>query len=201
MSEPAICDRCRIAGWDANAQRGANVNRRSVVLPSPLHPAIVHFPIVLVFLLPLAVLAALWLIRKGARPSRAWTLPIVTAAALSASAWVAVETGESQEDQVEHIAGEGAMSRHEHAAEQFLLLSLGVLGVTALGLLRGRAGRLARGAAMAGTAVLLLSGYRVGHSGGQLVYGDGVNPGLTGVTTAAVASDREVDHDSDEEDE
>lgn len=170
------------------------------MLPSPLHPAIVHFPIVLAFLLPLAGLGALWLIRKGIRPALAWTFPLLTAAALSASAWVAVETGEGEEERVEHIAGEAAISPHEHAAEQFLLLSISVLGIAALGLLRGRAGRMARGAAMVGAAVLLLAGYRVGHSGGQLVYGDGVNPGLTGLTTASVDSDRKVDRDVHDED-
>ena len=39
------------------------------MLPDPLHPAVVHFPIVLTFLLPLAALGALWRARRspGAR--------------------------------------------------------------------------------------------------------------------------------------
>ena len=35
------------------------------MIPEPLHPAVVHFPIVLVVLLPLAAMTALLLIRRG----------------------------------------------------------------------------------------------------------------------------------------
>ena len=66
------------------------------MLLDPLHPAVVHFPVVLAFLLPLFAAGALWAIRRGAAPRRAWLLPIAGAAALALSAWVAVETGEAQ---------------------------------------------------------------------------------------------------------
>ena len=52
------------------------------MLPDPLHPAVVHFPIVLMVLLPFVAASALWAIRRGARPVRAWAVP-VGAAALS----------------------------------------------------------------------------------------------------------------------
>ena len=39
------------------------------MLPDPLHPAVVHFPIVLVFLVPIAAVLAVWVIRRGAFPS------------------------------------------------------------------------------------------------------------------------------------
>ena len=68
----------------------------STFIPDPLHPAIVHFPIVLTMLLPLFALGALWAIRRGARPMRAWGLTSAVAGALVASAWLAVQTGEGQ---------------------------------------------------------------------------------------------------------
>ena len=37
------------------------------MLPDPLHPAVIHFPIVLMVLLPLVAAWALWTIRRGAR--------------------------------------------------------------------------------------------------------------------------------------
>ena len=60
----------------------------------PLHPLVVHFPIVLSVLLPISALVALWAIRKGTTPRWAWALPVAVAAALTASAYVATETGE-----------------------------------------------------------------------------------------------------------
>jgi len=59
------------------------------VLPNPLHPAVLHFPIVQAFLLPLCAVGAMIAIRKGARPLRAWSLPLAVGAALTLSSWVA----------------------------------------------------------------------------------------------------------------
>ncbi len=103
------------------------------MLPNPLHPALVHFPIVLVMLLPIAAAVALWTIHRGTRPTRAWLVPLAFAAALSASAWLAVETGEQQEEKVEDVVGEAAMDTHAEGAERFLFLSLGVDGASGLG--------------------------------------------------------------------
>jgi hypothetical protein len=42
------------------------------MLPEPLHPAIVHFPIALASLLPVAVLLAILALRTGFLPVRLW---------------------------------------------------------------------------------------------------------------------------------
>ena len=68
------------------------------MLPDPLHPAVVHFPIVLTFLLPLAVLAALWHRRRHPGARGGWLIATGFAAALTASAWLAVQTGERDEE-------------------------------------------------------------------------------------------------------
>jgi uncharacterized membrane protein len=140
------------------------------VLPNPLHPAVVHFPIVLAFLLPLFAIGALVAIRKGARPLRAWAIPLTIAAALSLSTWVAVETGETQGERVERVVADQPLDTHEEAAELFLTLSVALLGVATVGLVRGTIGRAARISATAGAVALMIVGARVGHSGGQLVY-------------------------------
>lgn len=141
--------------------------------PNPLHPAIVHFPIVLVVLLPLLTVAALWVIRRGAAPRRAWLVPLLAAAALTASAWLAVQTGKSQEDRVESIVPAAALHEHEEAAERLLALSAIVLLVTATGLAGGVVGRAARYVTVAGALGLLTAGVWAGHTGGQLVYAHG----------------------------
>ncbi|MEO8624314.1 MAG: hypothetical protein ABI625_24750, partial [bacterium] len=70
-------------------------------LPEPLHPAVVHLPIALtLLLLPFAV-GALWAIRRGATPLRAWGIAAALSALLTFSSWVAVETGEQTAERVE----------------------------------------------------------------------------------------------------
>jgi len=148
------------------------------MLPSPLHPAVVHFPIVLMFLLPLAALAALWAIRRGSPGRRAWAVPVLVAATLSASAWVAVETGERDEDRAEDVVGKPTIHAHEEAAERFLALSGGVFVIALAGLLGGPVGRVARITGTAAALGLVIAGYQVGHTGGRVVYGDGTARGL-----------------------
>ena len=143
------------------------------MLPNPLHPAVVHFPIVLAFLLPLFAIGALVAIRRGARPLRAWSLPLALAAALTLSSWVAVQTGEAQDERVERVVAEQPLDTHEEAAELFLTLSGVLLLVSAMGLARGVVGRAGRITATVGAVALVVAAARVGHSGGELVYRHG----------------------------
>ncbi len=148
------------------------------MLPDPLHPAVVHFPIVLMTFLPLAALGALWALRRGVSPFRAWIVPSVMAGVLSLSAWAALQTGEAGEERAEDVVGEQVLSAHEEAAERFLAMSGIVFVIAAAGLLRGAPGRAARAVATVGTLALLVAGYQVGHSGGRVAYG---TPGAPGV--------------------
>ena len=136
----------------------------------PLHPLVVHFPVVLAVLLPISVVVALLLIRKGATARRVWSVPVAIAAAVAVSAWVATQTGESQEDRVERVVSEGALHGHEEAAERFLVLSGVLVLVAAAGLARGTVGRAARLVTAAGTVGIVVAGAQVGHSRGLLVY-------------------------------
>ena len=140
------------------------------MLPNPLHPAIVHFPVVLAIILPLFAIGAAWAIRRGARPRRAWSIPIAVAAALSLSAWAAVETGEEQDERVERVVAEQPLSAHEEMAEVFLAGSTALALLAIAGLAPGIAGKAARGATVLGSLILVVGAARVGHSGGQLVY-------------------------------
>ncbi len=158
------------------------------MIPSPLHPAVVHFPIVLVFLLPLMALAFLWAIRRGAAP-RQWIWVVLAAAALSLSAWAAVETGQDQEERVESAVPEGAIHTHEEAAELFLTLSLIGLVVVGVGLAPGKVGKAGRYAGTGVALLLILAGWRVGASGGELVYTHGAaQPYVTEGVPASIRS-------------
>ena len=155
------------------------------MLPSPLHPAIVHFPVVLAFLLPLFVAGAIWAIRRGANMRRAWMLPVVAAAALVLSAYVAVQTGGAQSERVERVVSEQAIESHEEMAEAFLAGSAAIVVVALTGLFGGVAGRAARIATGVGALALVGLVARVGHSGGQLVYRYGAASAYTSPTTGA----------------
>lgn len=143
------------------------------MVPDPLHPAIVHFPIVLAVLLPIFAAVAMWTIGRGTTPRRGWAAPVGLAAALALSAWLAVQTGEAQEEQVERVVAEQPLHAHEEAAETFLVAS-GVLAlVIATGLIGGRAGTIARGLGTAAAVAFVGLAAWVGHSGGELVYRHG----------------------------
>lgn len=145
----------------------------------PLHPLVVHFPIVLAVLLPISALGALWAIRKGTTPRFTWAIPVAMAAALTFSAWAASETGEREEDRVERVVGERALHGHEEAAERFLVLSGVLLVVATIGFVPRIIGEAARLVATVGAVGLLAAGVQVGHSGGELVYRHGAASAYT----------------------
>jgi len=166
----------------------------------PLHPLIVHFPVVLAVLLPISAVVALVFVRKGATARKAWSVPVVVAASLALSAWAATQTGESQEDRVERVVSERAFHSHEEAAERFLLLS-GVLAVVAVvGLARGNIGHAARLVSVVGAFGVLGAGVQVGHSGGLLVYREGAASAYTGAGVTSTETTARSGEDRDDED-
>lgn len=149
------------------------------MLPEPLHPAVVHFPVVLSLLLPLVALGAVWAVRRGARPRRAWSLTVLVAAALFSSSYLAVETGEKEEERVEETVAEQAIHTHEERGEFFLYLAGGTLVLTGLGLAGGMVGRAGRYASIGAALALVVAGWRVGRTGGELVYRHGAAAAYT----------------------
>lgn len=166
------------------------------MIPNPLHPAVVHFPVVLVFLLPIVALVALWVIRRGASVKRIWAIPILVAIALSAASFFAVRTGESEEERVERVVAESVLEEHEEAGEQFMFLSLGVLGLGLFGFMRGTVGSAARIMTFVAALGLTAMGARVGALGGELVYEHGAASAYTATDgTSADGAPREQDDD------
>lgn len=167
------------------------------MLPDPLHPAVVHLPVALALLLPLLGLIAALSMRRGAKRSFAWAPVVATAAVLFAGAWLAVETGEDQEERVEGVIAESALEDHEELAEG-VLVSAGVTFVlAALGLLPGRSGLLSR--VSAGIAMLALAAFTVlaGHSGGELVYRHGAAAAYVSTSAPGSASVHGLGEDDD----
>jgi uncharacterized membrane protein len=160
------------------------------MLPSPLHPAVVHFPVVLMFLVPLVAIGALWAIRRGSEARRVWAIPFVLSATLAISAFVAIRTGESEEDRVERVVSEAVLHEHEEAAERFLVLSGVLLLVAAAGFFPGHLGRAARYLTVAGSIGVIVAGVQTAAAGGELVYRHNAASAYT-TSGRAVAPDRD----------
>jgi uncharacterized membrane protein len=172
------------------------------MLPEPLHPAVVHFPVVFVVLLPIVALIGLFLIFRGGSARRSWIPVVALAAALTATSWVAVQTGELEEDTVERVVAESAIDEHEERAELFFPLTLAGLLVVSTGLLNGRPGQVMRGVFVAFALGLTYAGYEVGHSGGELVYEHGAASAYTEDSgSARDDSDRDVSRERERESE
>lgn len=170
------------------------------MMPDPLHPALVHFPIALAVILPVAAIASLVLIRRGSPPVRSWSWVVAVAVLLFGSSWLAVRTGEAQEERVEEAVPETAIHEHEEAAERFLYLSGLAVLIIGAGSMKGRFGILARYAGTASALFLVSAGYRVGTSGGELVYEHGAARAYTADVTATGPVPERGEHEELEDD-
>ncbi len=171
------------------------------MLPDPLHPAVVHLPMALAVLIPGFALLGTWLIYKGLLPARSWAMILLLQVLLVGSSWLALETGEQEEERVERVMAEDPIEEHEEAAERFLLLAgIGLLTCGA-GLLPYRRGTVGRIAGTVATIGVLAAGISVGHSGGELVYKHGAanayldGPASSGSAFATRHADDHEDHD------
>jgi uncharacterized membrane protein len=150
------------------------------------HPKVVHLPIALAILMPLvsAGLLAAW--AGGFLPRRVWVIAALLQALLVGTGWLALETGENEEDRVERVVAEKLIDAHAEAAEAFvwgagaiLLLHLAVVAIR-----DEKTARAAASAATLGTLLVLFLGYRTGEAGGALVYRHGAASAYAAATTA-----------------
>src|SRR5574340_485539 len=120
------------------------------LLPDPFHPAVVHFPIVLILLgAAAAIAAAFW---------RGGHLPQFAAALLALGAlgtWVAVESGESSGGLLENGSPrlESLVDAHETWAKRTFAATLVAALAAVASALVGRWPRLARGMAVVAALV------------------------------------------------
>ena len=148
----------------------------------PLHPAVVHLPLGLAFIIPLLAIGFAWALWTGRVRLRAWAVIVALQAVLFGAALIAMSTGEREEEQVESIVPHAALERHETYAAQFVWATGITLLLSALTLVfRPRIAT--RGlvvAAVAGTLIVAAAAIRVGHAGGQLVYAHNAGAAYSG---------------------
>jgi uncharacterized membrane protein len=172
----------------------------TAVIPDPLHPAIVHFPMALAVLVPGLAVLGTWVIARGLLPVRTWAVVLLLQVVLVGSAWLALETGEEQEERVERVVAERYIETHEEAAERFLWLAAIALIPIGAGLTESRRGLAMRIAGSVAAVAVLGAGVYVGHSGGELVYVHGAASayanGAPGADTAQPTGSH-AEHDDD----
>jgi uncharacterized membrane protein len=138
----------------------------------PLHPAIVHLPLGLAFIIPFLAAGFAWALWTGRVRPRAWIAIVGLQAVLLGAGLVAMNTGEREEDRVEAVVPHQAIERHEAYAEQFVW-AVGLTLVAAVLVLAFRNPGIARAMAVATVAASILvaaAAIRVGRAGGELVY-------------------------------
>lgn len=161
---------------------------------TPLHPAIVHLPLGLAFVIPLLAIGLAWALWTGRTQTRSWLIVILLQALLVAGGILAMNTGEREEDRVEAVVPKQALHTHESLATQFLwaagiTLGLAILPITSR---RPNVVRVLTGAAVVASFVVAGAALRAGHAGGQLVY---VNN--AGAAYGATGADQTAQSDQD----
>jgi uncharacterized membrane protein len=150
-----------------------------IPIPSPLHPALVHFPIVLILIGAAVAVMAVFL-RRWHLPSLAAGLLLAGAVGAMAATWSGEEADEGAGEVT--AQAEKILEDHEEWGERTRNLSI-VAGLIAAGAAAVRHPKISRGLGIAAAVAGLAASYAVavtGHYGGQLVYQHGV-----GVSTSA----------------
>ncbi len=166
------------------------------------HPKVVHLPMALAVLMPLisgGLFVAIW---RGWLQPRSWVIAVALQAILVGSSFVALETGEDEEDRVESIVDERHIHEHEEAAEAFAWTGVGALALVLLaaGMAMRGAGAVATGSgllAVLAAVVVLVLGLRVGSAGGSLVYEHNAGAAYGPESGAATPDAGREEHDDD----
>ena len=169
------------------------------LVPNPLHPAVVHFPIVLLLLGSVVAIAAVFL-RKHGVPTVAAGLLVLGAL----GAWGAVESGESDGGLLENTSPQtdSLVEAHETWAKRALIISIFAAFAAGGSVLAARWPRIARVVAVVAALISLAAAYGIyetGHRGGALVYrnGAGIQVATTKSPPPEAASGAAGERDND----
>ncbi|MFN7977357.1 MAG: hypothetical protein U0P30_04420 [Vicinamibacterales bacterium] len=156
----------------------------------PLHPAIVHLPLGLALLMPLAAAGFAWAVVTGRVRRQAWITVIALQALLVGAGFVAMNTGGTEEERVEAVVPESAIEAHEERAETFMWAAGATLALTVLVAASPVAAAVAPLAAASTLGTMAVAGLAlwVGHAGGQLVYQQGAASVYARTTPAGVSA-------------
>lgn len=136
----------------------------------PLHPAVVHFPLVLSLLIPLSIVAIVIFGRRvNSKPL--WLTPAALAVGAALTAYLSMKWGGDDWEKVVAIVGEGPLGEHADSGQRFAYALYALAALTpVLGFVKGRV-RLGVSCLCVGLgAIAVALGVKAGHTGGQVVY-------------------------------
>ena len=139
------------------------------------HPKVVHIPIALAVLMPLIAGGVVFAYLRGWLDHRTWMIVFLLQGVLLGSGFVAMSTGEREEERVEQVVSERHIEAHEESAELFVWSSAILLALMAVSVAL-KEGELKTAVVIfctLGTVVVAAFGYRTGEAGGRLVYEHG----------------------------
>jgi uncharacterized membrane protein len=140
----------------------------------PLHAIVVHFPLIITFILPVLILVFALMIRANRMNPVSWLVIVGLSMFVTGAGYFALETGETEEHRVKDIVAKKLVHEHEEAGEIFVGSTVLVLvvGIAAFFIRRENQFQLQ----IAVLALSLLSSYfayQSGKLGGELVYAHG----------------------------
>ncbi|MBI5066967.1 MAG: hypothetical protein HZB56_01925 [Deltaproteobacteria bacterium] len=143
-------------------------------MSDPLHPALVHVPLGLAFVLPWVTAGVAVAIDRGLLPRRAWVLVALLQLLVVAGGAAALLSGFREEHAVDGFVSSRLVQAHEERAVTFLLGAAMLLALT-VSVLAVPARRLRAVAALAVAGSLIVAGLGLwtGRAGGELVYRHG----------------------------
>ncbi len=140
----------------------------------PLHPAIVHLPLALTFILPILILVFAWAIRAGKMSKELWLVMIGLQILVTGSGYLALETGETDEEKVSAVVGKKIIHEHEESAEIFVGTTvIALVASVAVWFLQPAFQDKARFIVALVSLLPIFFAWQTGHLGGEIVYKHG----------------------------
>ncbi len=155
----------------------------------PLHPALVHIPVGIAIVLPVAAIFVAVAVWNRRMEPKAWLLIGFFQGAALIGGWASMQTGEEEAGNVEGVVDESHIEEHEELAKIFMAITAAGTAVSIASLVlqqkNEKASRLLMVAAAALTVASAGAAVATGHKGGELVYRHGaagayaLPPGVT----------------------
>lgn len=150
----------------------------------PLHPVVVHLPIALGFILPLFTIVICFCMAKNILENKTWYLVIFLQLIFVSSLFMAIETGEKEEDKVGEVIGETWVEWHEEQTEALMPMGLLVLALNAVALVKNsKIKKTSQGLSVLGMMITAWFLVGAGHSGGEMVYLKGATKAYQNTST------------------
>lgn len=165
----------------------------------PLHPAIVHVPLGLAFVMPLVAIGVWLAVRRGRLPRSAFAVVAALQLVVAGAGFAAMAAGDREAKRVASVVGKDVVETHEDRAEAFVWTAAAVAAVS-IALLFVPDRFVTAGAALtaAGTLAVVALAYATGEAGGEIVYRrGGAAVYANGAPPPAAARGAQARHDRD----